>query len=379
MSTGGKSSGGNSGFAARALALTLLLRFGYSALAAAFIRIPLPLDSALAKTNALWAGYSAADGWKYLLLGPWQRYDALWYEHIAISGYDFAAATVFYPLYPLALRALHGLFLFAPVTLCGLLLATTAAFFFFWGFQKLAAAEDESMSASAGLILFCFWPTGFILFAGYAEALLLAFLVWSFWFGRRQQWWLAGGLGFLAGLTRATGCLVAIPLAYAAWKEWRREGFRISMAAVALPALAWPVYQLWLRAKGFPAPTEIYREHWNTEVAMPWTTFATGVTKFIHEPGWVLGASLAAIVIVTAAALLARREYAVFCWAGIAFFLLKDTSPALQSSVRYSMIAFPAFAALGKLPRLAVAGLAAVFLLLNLGSLFLFVHWGLIV
>ena len=364
-----------SAFVHRARALTLVLRIVYSLLAAFFIRIPLDHDAALATTNATWTLYTPADGWRYLLLGPWQRYDALWYDHIATAGYDRAKATVFYPLYPILMRTLHALLPFAPTILCGLLISTVAAFFVFWGLQELADDESRKTAALRGLLLFALWPTGFILFAGYAEALLLALMVWSIWFGRRNQWWLAGFLGLLAGLTKATGCLVAIPLLLCAWRTNRNY----RSAPALLPAFAYPLYQLWLHRSGFPASTEVYRQDWHTTVSMPWITLIDGFRQFHAEPGWVLGASLVATLLVLAGSFFLRRELALFCWAVIAFFLLKHTDPIMQSSMRYSMIAFPVFIAAGRFTHLITVPLTTFFLLLNVACLFLVVHWGLII
>ncbi|MCA9917181.1 MAG: hypothetical protein KC445_04480, partial [Anaerolineales bacterium] len=51
-----------------------------------------------------------SDGAAGLLLGPWQRFDALHYTRIAAQGYAHPEDSVFPPLYPLLMRALGGLF-----------------------------------------------------------------------------------------------------------------------------------------------------------------------------------------------------------------------------------------------------------------------------
>src|SRR5438874_7753063 len=37
-------------------------------------------------------------------IGPWERWDALWYHHLAASGYHTPSDAAFFPLYPLLIR-----------------------------------------------------------------------------------------------------------------------------------------------------------------------------------------------------------------------------------------------------------------------------------
>ena len=77
---------------------------GAGALAAVFLHP----DPALIHSNVLTDNLPAPVGWHYALLGIWQRFDTLWYLHIAERGYDQPAGVVFYPLYPWLIRALSA-------------------------------------------------------------------------------------------------------------------------------------------------------------------------------------------------------------------------------------------------------------------------------
>ena len=87
-----------------ALATTVALRVFFSAVAAVFSLFLHP-DAALIRSNALTESLPAPHGLHYALLGIWERFDTLWYLRIAQHGYDLPMAVIFYPLYPLAIRA----------------------------------------------------------------------------------------------------------------------------------------------------------------------------------------------------------------------------------------------------------------------------------
>src|SRR5260370_42399256 len=94
-------------------------------------------------------------------------------------------AVILYPLYRLTIRAASwGL----PAIARALLVSTVAAFFFFWGLLRLAASELPEAGKLRVLLLVVVWPTSFILFAGYAESLTLALIVWAVVFAREQRW-----------------------------------------------------------------------------------------------------------------------------------------------------------------------------------------------
>lgn len=353
----------------RLLLVTLLLRVLYSGLAALFLRIPTPGEAARIATNFSLPKFT--NGWQLWLLEPWQRFDTVWYLQIAQSGYPEAKFTVFYPLYPLLISALSALL---QPTLAALVISTIAAFFFFWAFHKLAAHQYGNKAAWLGLLLFCVWPSGSILFAGYPESLLLALMAWSIWFGSQQRLLLAATLGLLAGFTKATGALVAIPLLYLAMQQKQYRQY----ATALLPFLAYPSWQLWIASRGFPAASNAYLQYWRTSVTWPWLTLMDGIREFLSSHSWLLGANIAAILVVLAASFYLRRGYAAFCLSVVAFFLLKHTDPILQSSIRYCMVAFPVFTL--PAPKLGIAIVPVGFFLglLNLFFLFLFVHWSLV-
>src|SRR5258707_14025527 len=66
-------------------------------------------------------------------------------------------------------------------------------------------------------LFLCIFPTAFFFFAAYNESLFLLLTASAFLAMRRQKWWLAGILGFLAALTRSAGLFLVIPFLWELW------------------------------------------------------------------------------------------------------------------------------------------------------------------
>lgn len=314
----------------------------------------------------------------YALLSVWERFDTLWYLHIAQFGYDRQKAVVFYPLYPLMIRvvswALH------PPLAAALAISMLAAFFFAWGLGRLIALDLPGAAVPRALLLLAVFPGSFILFAGYADGLVMALSVWSVYFARRRRWWLAGITGLFAGSAKAVGALVAIPIAWLAWCEDRRH-----LPAAALPLAGAAAFSLWIRAAGYGSAAAAYAAHWRTRVAYPWSTLAESFRAFVASPPHIV-LRLNLIFLLLACGLLLirglRLEYRLYGFAAAAMFLTKSTDPLLQSTVRYVLAIFPVFIALTMLlegRRTGTTLLCAIFGLVNAVLLLGFFRWSLLV
>src|SRR5262249_29584132 len=139
-------------------------RVVYSALAAILTPFLHP-DPDLIHSNALTDNLPPPHGLKYALIGIWERFDTLWYLHIAAHGYDQAHAVIFYPLYPAAIRVVS---LVLPPTPAALFMSTAAAALFFWGMLRLVPSEASGTMRWRTVLFVCVWPTSCVLFAGYA-------------------------------------------------------------------------------------------------------------------------------------------------------------------------------------------------------------------
>src|SRR5207249_1898103 len=143
------------------------------------------------------------------LFTSWERFDGLWFLRIATKGYvngDGSAA--FFPLYPLAIRAVS--FLIGGHPFAASLIVSNLAFLAALLVLYFLTSSELSQSAARKAVMYIsVFPTAFFFLAPYSESLFLLLSVSSFWAARRRKWPLAALLGALAAATRSLGILIA--------------------------------------------------------------------------------------------------------------------------------------------------------------------------
>jgi hypothetical protein len=356
-----------------ALAMSLALRVFWSAIAAAFLPFLHP-DAALIRSNALTESLPAAHGVSYALLGVWERFDTLWYLHIAHFGYDRAMAVIFYPLYPATIRVVSS---GMPGMAAALAVSTVAIFFAFLGMMRLAEAFLTQQSRMWILLAIAVWPSSFVLVAGYAEAMTLALIVWAVIFARTEQWELATVCGILAGVSRPSGVLVAVPLFVLAWQSRRMRSLIVLLSPVGTLS-----YWVWLRWSGRMSVVEAYRDYQGATFAPPWA----GLTEALRLIGH--GDAVVAIKVVLVAVALRfslRREVRIedklFALA-MTLQMFMYTGRPLLGGPRYVLPMYPAFLAMGGYAarrwsekRFALGLMIGCFAAANLACLWAFLNW----
>jgi len=83
-----------------------------------------------------------------------------------------------------------------------------------WLLYRLVRSDFGETIASRAVVLLAIGPLSFFLQAVYTESLFLLLSLACFVFAREGRWRLAGVMGLLATLTRSTGVLLLIPMAY---------------------------------------------------------------------------------------------------------------------------------------------------------------------
>lgn len=357
-----------------ALMATLALRVLFSVIAGG-LSFFLRLEPSFIQSNSFTQGLAAPGSWNYAALGVWERFDTLWYVHIAQHGYDVPMTVIFYPLYPFTIRAVSWI---VPPIVAALVVSTVAAFFFLWGLLRLA---NDVLSNDGRVLLLCFvaaWPTSFVLFAGYAEALTLALIVWAMVFARHGTWWAATICAALAGTARPSGVLVVIPLLILALRS-RRLG---SVIVLFSPA-GWLTYWFWLRWSGHISVIEGYRVYQGMRLAAPWTGAWETLRLTVGDANVLLAFKLA--IVVAFAMLSLRRdvrlEDRVFSMA-VLLQMFMYTGRPLLGAMRYLLLIYPAFIVLASYAErwsatrirfvLAIMGAS------NLAWLWAFLNWSLV-
>jgi mannosyltransferase PIG-V len=217
------------------------------------------------------SGYeqAATPGWHNAVDGT-DRWDAAWFERIAVEGYgsgEFTAAS--FPAYPLATSAVSLLGL---GTLWAALLVSNLAFLgALIVLYALTELEYSTRVARRTVLLVALFPTSFFFLAPLSESLFLLLTVLAFWFVRRGRSEAGGLSGGLAAATRSVGIVLLPALLLEAWAS--RKGF-LTALLVALGPMLYGIY--WLTQGDMLRPITA-QAHWERSLELPFVPLAEGL------------------------------------------------------------------------------------------------------
>jgi hypothetical protein len=184
-------------------------------------------------------------------------------------------------------------------------------------------------------------PPAFVLVMGYAEATFMTFAAVVLLGLRSRRWWLAAIFGFLAGLTRPVGVLLAVP---AAVEGWQKRDPKAIAPAVA-PGLGLLAYLVWAqrRTHDFLYPLRaqedpVRRGQWVDPIRAVWHNIhelfvGDHVSAGVHVVG--------AVVFVALLYVLARRWPLSFTLYAAAALVVALSSRNLDSLERYGLATVP--------------------------------------
>jgi hypothetical protein len=184
-----------------------------------------------------------------------QTADANWYMSIAANGYERRAFEnsiyhnwAFFPLYPLLLRAAS--WVTGEFTLTGMLISHLFFFFALILLHKTALAFGLDVEAAGRAIFYlAIFPVSYFFSLPVTESLFLLLTTASFYFAKRERWWIAGLCGALASATRLTGVLLLPTLAVLYWQTYRHFWPpRKSLLAVCLVPAGLFAFMIYLHA-----------------------------------------------------------------------------------------------------------------------------------
>ena len=286
-------------------------------------------------------------------LQRWDRWDVGLFRKVAEFGYQGypdqypdRGIEAFFPGAPLVLRALH---LVVPDwTAAGLRMSLIAGAFASVALGRLAVLEG--VSASRAVTYLVLSPYAVFLFAGYSEALFLAFALWG-WLMARQDRWVAASLLIAASATvRVSGLFLACGLVVQ-YLVVHRGRPRWDAAALAAPFLAIAAYFTYLHAitGDWLRWSHAQEEGWGRRFTDPLTSLRTTIDA-ARNPGqasefaWSFRFEIVAVLIGVAllVVLLLRKRFGEATYVGLSVAALA-TSTYYLSVGRATLLWFPLF------------------------------------
>src|SRR6266850_941629 len=189
----------------------------------------------------------------YQWFGIWDQWDFGYYQKIAEFGYSGTDGSIaFYPLFPWLVRLVACVsrsYLAAGFIVSGIASVVAAILL-----RRLVQFDYPASVAMRSVWFLLIFPTAYFLHIGYSEGLFLALALACILAARGERWWLAGVLGALCWMTRATGAVLVPTLAVeAAQQYWVRRRY-CSQSPVGCSAWNWN----WLWIAIVPAGFAVY-------------------------------------------------------------------------------------------------------------------------
>ncbi len=284
--------------------------------------------------------FSPVDDW----LIPW---DGTWYRDLASGGYDspgLEEGIRFFPLWPLVGRVLGTLGDRPDVALviAANLLALVAGMLM----HRVALQETDDPETSRNVVrIFSLFPSAFVLVLGYSEALFMTLALGFVLCARARRWWATVLLGFLAGLTRPVGALLALPAAVRAGGDRRSPTAWLAVASAPLGTLT---FLLWAEHAqgGWRVPIDA-QEALRGSAVEPITRI---IKAFIEgasgDPGELLHACAAVALVFLLVVAVRRLSTDLWVYA-VPSTVLLFAAENLNSMERYALAVFPLVIAAG--------------------------------
>jgi Gpi18-like mannosyltransferase len=201
------------------------------------------------------------------------------------------------------------------------------------------------------------FPTSFFLIAAYTESLFIFLAIASLVLARRGRFGTAGGLAFLATLTRTTGVGLILPFGYLALRHIqahpRQRRHIAALLAALLPGVAFGLFLLLRAGAGLPPIAGVYAQEWHQTTTFPGSDLLTALQIIVSGEGIRAGEItlvvdfLVALALVAVTALSFRRlgtGHGLYCLVLLLFvFLPRSDLKPLYSFSRYALAFYPGF------------------------------------
>ncbi len=314
-------------------------------------------------------------------LEPWYRWDTGWFIHVAYDGYQSNDGSIaFAPLYPLLIHLIAPL-IGGDYLVAALLISNLCCLIAMILLYKLVAQDFNDRLARQVLLFLVLFPSAFYLLAGYTESLFLLLALGAWLAAKRQYYWLAGFLAFLAALTRLQGWVLGLPLAYIVYsnmlaplrpaaldspspKSERGVGGEVNIPLTflrRLPAvlgslLGTAAYIIGIQLAGLGNVSDALAGQWHITAAAPWQTLFNAAQVVVQgkaTPNDLGNIAMLIFLVVIAVYMLKtlKPDYWLYTWATLGFVLLRSAAIQFESIIRYALSLFPLFVAIALITR----------------------------
>lgn len=228
------------------------------------------------------------------LEGRFARWDSGYYFYIASYGYSPGGIEqAFFPLYPILTRMLSqtlGLSILAAGSILSIFSFIGAGFYLY---RWIRIDYEHNIALWATTLMFIF-PIAFFFVAIYAEPLLLLLSIASAYYARRGNFIAAGITIALAGATRPTAFLLAVPYFVEFWQQgdfrinrWLKFGLGLLIAPIGfIGFLVFASYNNGNDSLNILATeTSAMNEEWRTSSTWPWVTFYDSFNALLFGVG----------------------------------------------------------------------------------------------
>jgi Dolichyl-phosphate-mannose-protein mannosyltransferase len=161
------------------------------------------------------------------LYSPFYRWDSSWYTQIAQKGYKSFSVTenssiAYWPLYPATIWLVHE-FHFSTFQYTQTFLSVIYAIAALLMLYKLARLDYDERKSLIVVAVTMFFPAAYFFVSGYPESLFLLLVILSFYFARKEKWFLAGLAAGLLALTKPYGVLIVPALFFEYWVVYGKQ------------------------------------------------------------------------------------------------------------------------------------------------------------
>lgn len=282
------------------------------------------------------------------LLDILTQWDGNWYRLIAQRGYGPqmpSLAAAFFPLYPLAVRAVacvvRDLQVASILVSNGCLIAASLLL------VRLLRRDYDELVCRRAITFLMFNPVSFFLSAAYSESTFLLLSIAALLAARQNKWLLASVCGGCLSATRAPGLLIGAPLLAEYALQWRERGDAIRKfiqpklfwLALVPSGLALYFFYHYIQHGDFFLPMHAQTGIWRKTLSWPWQTFLQPESfPASHIPLYQAIVGFALILAILGFFLKLRPTYLVYLVVALLFYLMWGS---LEGLPRYVSILFP--------------------------------------